>query len=113
MWFASCWSNEGYSGFTVDAVAAKAGVGKAAIYRRYATKRELVFSVPVHGMDEQPPPDAGSLSTDLVAVSRAFAAQFGRASVGVIVGLLADIFGDSGGRPVTPAGPLSRRRPPR
>ncbi|MFI2234564.1 TetR family transcriptional regulator [Nocardia testacea] len=90
MWFASCWSNGGYSGFTVDAVAAKAGVGKAAIYRRYATKQELIFSVAVHGMDEQPP-DTGSLSTDLVAVSRAFAAQFGRA----FVGLLADIFGDS------------------
>ncbi|MEU4841022.1 helix-turn-helix domain-containing protein [Nocardia testacea] len=95
MWFASCWSNGGYSGFTVDAVAAKAGVGKAVIYRRYVTKQELIFSVAVHRTDEQPPPDTGSLSPDLVAVSRAFAAQFGRAFVGVFVGLLADIFGDS------------------
>lgn len=85
----------GYSGFTVDAVAAKAGVGKAAIYRRYSTKQELIFSVAVHGMDEQPPPDTGSLATDLAAVSRAFAAQLGRASVDVLVGLLADIYGDS------------------
>ncbi|WP_416563415.1 TetR-like C-terminal domain-containing protein [Nocardia testacea] len=33
--------------------------------------------------------------TDLAAVSRAFAAQLGRASVDVLVGLLADIYGDS------------------
>ncbi|GAB3995376.1 hypothetical protein GCM10029992_12460 [Glycomyces albus] len=54
-------AERGYAGLTVDAVAARAGVGKAAIYRRHATKQEMIFAATVHDMQEQPPPDAGSL----------------------------------------------------
>jgi AcrR family transcriptional regulator len=56
-------SERGYSGLTVDAVADRAGVGKAAIYRRYANKQDLIFSVVVRGMDDEAPGDAGRRRT--------------------------------------------------
>ncbi|WP_330228964.1 TetR/AcrR family transcriptional regulator [Nocardia sp. NBC_00508] len=87
-------AENGYAGLTVDAVAARAGVGKAAIYRRYATKQEMIFSVAVHDMREQPPPDGGSLRADLAAVARTIAAQLVRAPSDVLAGLLADVYAD-------------------
>jgi len=57
----------GYPALTMDAVAARAGVGKAAIYRRHASKAEMVFAVTVHGLELQAPPDTGALRTDLEA----------------------------------------------
>lgn len=88
-------AERGYAGLTVDAVAARAGVGKAAIYRRYATKQEMIFSVAVHDMREQPPPDAGSLRADLAAVCQTIAAQLSSAPTDVLFGLLADIYADA------------------
>ncbi|GAA2262673.1 TetR/AcrR family transcriptional regulator [Glycomyces scopariae] len=84
----------GYAKLTVDAVAARAGIGKAAIYRRFATKQEMIFAATVHDMREQPPPDSGSLRGDLAAVCRTIAAQLGEAPPDVLHGLLADIHAD-------------------
>ena len=36
-------SEAGFSGLSIEAIAARAGVGKATIYRRWATKAEIVF----------------------------------------------------------------------
>ncbi|WP_316575286.1 TetR/AcrR family transcriptional regulator [Nocardia canadensis] len=58
----------GYAALTVDAVAARAGVSKATIYRRFATKQEMTFAVVVHGLDEAPSADTGSLEGDLAAL---------------------------------------------
>jgi len=85
---------DGYAGLTVDAVAARAGVGKAAIYRRYPTKQEMIFSVVVNDMRAQPPPAAASLREDLLAVCQATAAQLSSAPADVLSGLLADIYAD-------------------
>ncbi|WP_219601975.1 TetR/AcrR family transcriptional regulator [Nonomuraea indica] len=60
----------GYERLTVDAVAARAGIGKAAIYRRYASKVELAFAASVHDDDLPPPADTGSLHDDLLAIAR-------------------------------------------
>ncbi|MFF7019999.1 TetR/AcrR family transcriptional regulator [Streptomyces klenkii] len=62
----------GYPALTVDQIAARAGVGKAAIYRRYASKAELAFAATMY--DQQPPPLAGtgSLHGDLLSLVRAF-----------------------------------------
>ncbi len=87
-------SERGYSGLTVDAVAARAGIGKAAIYRRYATKQEMIFSVVVRGMDDEPPADAGSLRADLAALCRHLAGRLGSAPSDVLNLLLADIYAD-------------------
>lgn len=85
----------GYAALTVDAVASRAGVGKAAIYRRYATKQEMIFSATVHDMQAQPPPDCGSLGADLAALAGAFVTQLSRAPSDVLAGLLADIYSDA------------------
>ncbi|GAA1681296.1 TetR/AcrR family transcriptional regulator [Glycomyces endophyticus] len=84
----------GYAKLTMDAVAKRAGIGKAAIYRRFATRQEMIFAATVHGMEEQPPPDSGTLRGDLAAVCRTIAAQLGAAPPDVLHGLLADIHAD-------------------
>ncbi|MFG3338345.1 TetR/AcrR family transcriptional regulator [Glycomyces sp. NPDC048151] len=89
-------SERGYKGLTVDAVASRAGVGKAAIYRRFATKQEMIFAATVHDMEEQPPPDSGSLRGDLIAICEVIAGQLSTAPPDVLHGLLADIHGDKG-----------------
>ncbi|RST15225.1 TetR/AcrR family transcriptional regulator [Streptomyces sp. WAC05374] len=60
----------GYARVTMDATAARAGVGKAAIYRRFGSKAELLFAAAVHDMGIEPPPDTGSLHGDLHALAR-------------------------------------------
>ncbi|WP_249643889.1 TetR/AcrR family transcriptional regulator [Nocardia sputi] len=87
-------AERGYAGLTVDAVAMKAGIGKAAIYRRYATKQEMIFAATVHDMREQAPPDTGTLRSDLAALTETIAAHLGRAPNDVLAGLLADIYAD-------------------
>jgi AcrR family transcriptional regulator len=46
-------ASEGYDGLTIEAVAAKAGVGKASVYRRFSGKEELVVEA-VASLSEQP-----------------------------------------------------------
>ncbi|RRS00839.1 TetR/AcrR family transcriptional regulator [Glycomyces terrestris] len=87
-------SERGYAKLTMDGVASRAGIGKAAIYRRFSTKQEMIFAATVHDMKEQPPPDSGSLRGDLAAVCRTIAAQLGSAPPDVLHGLLADIHAD-------------------
>ncbi|MBD0421727.1 TetR/AcrR family transcriptional regulator [Streptomyces sp. TRM S81-3] len=62
----------GYPNLTVDQVAARAGVGKAAIYRRYGSKAEMAFAASVHGQQLPPVADTGSLHGDLLALARTF-----------------------------------------
>lgn len=62
----------GYEGLTVEDVAAKAGVHKTTVYRRWPTKSELVTDATlVQSAEEIPVPDTGSLLGDL----HEFAAQ--------------------------------------
>jgi AcrR family transcriptional regulator len=59
----------GYRGFTMDEVAAAAGVGKAAIYRRWPSKSDLLASyIEQGGRDELDLSDTGSLRGDLLAL---------------------------------------------
>ncbi|MEU4703897.1 TetR-like C-terminal domain-containing protein [Nonomuraea dietziae] len=85
----------GYARLTMDAVAARAGAGKAAIYRRYATKQELVYAATVHDLDLQTPPDTGSLTTDLKALIDDILATMGSpTALGSVPGLMADVSAD-------------------
>jgi AcrR family transcriptional regulator len=61
----------GYEGLSMEAVAAEAGVGKATIYRRYASKSELVMATcaAVSEMVREPT-DTGSLRGDLEVIVR-------------------------------------------
>ncbi|NEW43336.1 TetR/AcrR family transcriptional regulator [Nocardia cyriacigeorgica] len=85
----------GYASLTVDAVAARAGVSKAAIYRRYATKQEMTFAVLLHDLREDPPGDTGSLRGDLGALAERIGEQLSRSSSDVMTGLLADVRADA------------------
>jgi AcrR family transcriptional regulator len=64
-------AEEGYGGVTMEGVAARAGVGKATVYRRWASKSALV--VDAVGACREPggqPPDTGSARDDLLAFVR-------------------------------------------
>lgn len=56
----------GFDKTTVDEVAARAGVGKATVYRRWPSKDDLAVSAMERLYDaEFPEPDTGSIRTDL------------------------------------------------
>jgi AcrR family transcriptional regulator len=60
----------GVNGFRVDDVADRARVGKAAIYRRYPSKDELVTAAVAALVGEIAIPDTGSTREDLLALMR-------------------------------------------
>jgi AcrR family transcriptional regulator len=59
----------GHEGLTMDRVAARAGVGKAALYRRWRSKDQMLAELieALGGDGQTPPPDLGSLRADLIA----------------------------------------------
>jgi AcrR family transcriptional regulator len=62
------YATNGLDGMSVDAVAARAGVSKATIYRRYPSKAALVVAATFTIAEETAPkPDTGSLRGDLSA----------------------------------------------
>jgi AcrR family transcriptional regulator len=61
-------AEHGLGGLTIEAVAARAGVGKTTIYRRWDTKNELVLAAMEQLRPPGPPPDTGSLIGDLSAL---------------------------------------------
>ena len=59
----------GYDAMSMEAVAARAGVGKATIYRRWSGKAPLVLdTVRARGFQLDHVPDAGALRDDLIAL---------------------------------------------
>jgi AcrR family transcriptional regulator len=60
--------DHGLKGLTIEAVAARAGVGKTTIYRRWGTKNELILEAIEQLRPPGPPPDTGSLVGDLDAL---------------------------------------------
>ncbi len=62
---------QGYRGVTIEGVAARAGVGRPTIYRRWPSKPALVVAALVQSARlALPVPDTGSLRRDLIAVQR-------------------------------------------
>jgi len=85
----------GYARLTIEAVAARARVGKAAIYRRWASKADLVFASAVHPLDLSPPSDTGALQGDLTAlVEDIIACLASPAAAEGVPGLLGDLSHD-------------------
>jgi AcrR family transcriptional regulator len=62
----------GYGALTIDAVAQRAGTSRTVVYRRWATKRELVEAAItfVGRRDRATAPDTGSLREDMLTVLR-------------------------------------------
>ncbi|HEX5406744.1 MAG TPA: TetR/AcrR family transcriptional regulator [Pseudonocardiaceae bacterium] len=75
----------GYDRMTMDAVAARAHVSKATIYKTWPEKPELVAEALAHHFSETPePPDTGSLRGDLLALMTV-ACQLGNSLDGEVV----------------------------
>lgn len=58
----------GYGGMSVEAVAARAQVGKATIYRRWPSKKELIAEALRGLSDDVRMPDTGNTRDDLIAL---------------------------------------------
>ena len=66
-------AEEGYAGVTMEGVAARAGVGKATVYRRWPSKSALVVdAVTACRESSWQAPDTGSAREDLLAFVRGF-----------------------------------------
>jgi AcrR family transcriptional regulator len=82
----------GYDGMTIDMVAARAKAGKATLYRRWASKGELVIdAVACMKKDDLSPdalPDTGTLRGDLVAMIRPRSIEEGERKIQIMAGLM-------------------------
>jgi AcrR family transcriptional regulator len=86
---------KGYAGLTIDGVAAKTGVGRPTIYRRWPSKPALVIAAIAQNTGLSPTPDTGALRGDLLAFQRRLARLMGApASRRITAGLVADIVAD-------------------
>lgn len=87
---------QGYARTSVEEIARRAGVSKAAIYRRWPAKADLVFAHVVHDLGITAPADSGSLRGDVAAILRRLVAELAQpVARQVLAGLMADI-SDSG-----------------
>src|SRR3954451_19758894 len=99
----------GFSGFTMDEVALTAGVGKAAIYRRWASKTDLLASY-VEGSIEGTldVSDVGSLRSDLVVLLTSAVAHFNGPAGRANRALLSAVHDDPTLAPAYPGGALAQ-----
>lgn len=87
--------DRGYAAMSIEQVATTAKVAKTAIYRRWASKAEMVFTLVIHGEAIEDPPDTGNLAGDLrVLTERVLALLSAPAARQALPGLLADLRGD-------------------
>jgi AcrR family transcriptional regulator len=87
----------GYRALTIEGVAARSGVAKTSIYRRWPSKAEMVFDLMLHSSDELPAmDDRGSLTGDIEALSaRIVALVAGPLGRRIFPGLICDIASDT------------------
>lgn len=85
-------SKEGYHDLTIDAVAARAHVGKATVYRRWPGKSELVIdTISSLSQRERPMPDTGSLREDLLSVLNGWRKTLTGRLGGIVVAVIAEL----------------------
>jgi len=80
----------GFDALAMDAIAARAGVGKATVYRRWKTKEAVVAEALEKFARSIPIPDSGDLATDLRTVLRGNMRMYqDPATAGLLSGLIA------------------------
>lgn len=85
----------GYRGLTMEQVRARAGVGKATLYRRFGSKEELVAAAVRHLNQQIPLPDTGSVRDDILAVAGSVLAAAARVGAATFMPrMLAESAGD-------------------
>jgi AcrR family transcriptional regulator len=76
-------ASRGLAAMSIEEVAARAGVGKATIYRRWSSKGLLALDAFVASFQEQQPlPDTGTLRGDLIAALTAWVRAVTQTSMG-------------------------------
>ncbi len=85
-------AEKGFAGTTVEAIASRAGVGKATIYRRWPTREALLLAVTSIDLPKIPTPDTGDLRKDLLLVFTSLAEQMRMAGPASYIG---DLIGES------------------
>ncbi|MDH2389129.1 MULTISPECIES: TetR/AcrR family transcriptional regulator [Streptomyces] len=81
----------GYAATSIGAVAARAGVGKDTVYRRWSGKAELVYEAVFTQTEAVPVPDTGTLRGDLTVLLDALVREFtAPGAAAALPGLLAD-----------------------
>ncbi|MCL4292278.1 MAG: TetR/AcrR family transcriptional regulator [Acidimicrobiia bacterium] len=79
-------AEHGWDGLTVEGVAARAGVGKATIYRRHPSKIDLLIAAAERLVEQSElPPDTGSLDGDVRALGRSYVRMMTRSRLGPLV----------------------------
>lgn len=80
----------GFEAMSIDAIAARAKVGKTTIYRRYASKEELVADAIERVREEIAIPDTGNFQNDIDALidraAQITLSPLGRQTVAMIIG---------------------------
>jgi AcrR family transcriptional regulator len=91
-------ASRGLAAMSIEEVAARAGVGKATIYRRWPSKGLLALDAFVTAFREQQPvPDTGTLRGDLIAALTAWVQLVTRTPMGpMLTGLIAEAQHDPG-----------------
>jgi AcrR family transcriptional regulator len=85
----------GYRSLTMEGVRARAGVGKATIYRRWSSKEELVRDAIVFMHDDLQAPDTGSLRGDYEGMASRVRSAADRAGAATLMPrLLGDVAND-------------------
>ena len=86
-------AEQGYDRMTIDMVAARAGMARATVYRRWATKADLVLDAVSQlsrgDVDVEHLPDTGTLRGDMTAMIRPFDDKDQQVRLRALAGLLA------------------------
>lgn len=87
--------SRGYAATTMEAIAAKSGVSKVTIYRRWRSKGALALDVLLEFQDFGPAPDTGTTRGDLIAIVRGVNTGLAHpTATAVIPGLATDLARD-------------------
>jgi AcrR family transcriptional regulator len=79
----------GLDALTVEGVAARAGVGKNTVYRRYPNKVDLVVAAVRHAMNVgELPPDTGTTRGDVLALVDGFVTSLTSTPIGRVLPIL-------------------------
>lgn len=92
---------QGYGGLTFEAVAERAGTGKAALYRRWPDKESLALAVvgQVYVESPQQIPDTGSLREDVLTLLRSTNRRMSAYAPALFSVLLGTLFDGSAATP--------------
>lgn len=89
-------AEDGYGSLTMEAIAARAGVGKATLYRRWKSTAEVVTAAVAERVKEIRIPDTGSVEEDLLALMTQAVALYRGPTGRIMPGLIAAMAADEG-----------------